>query len=309
MPQAARRHLTGIASLSDAEIEHLLVRAQSFTDDLARKPFYSDLLRGHTVMGLFFENSTRTRVSFEMAAKKLGADFITVDLDRSSLAKGETLMDTVANLDAMGPDALVIRHSEYGAPDYIARHVKCSVINAGDSWREHPTQALLDALTIRQAKGDIGGLTIAIVGDVSHSRVAASCMQLFARLGARVRVVAPPSLMPQKLLSGIETFTSLAEGLEDSDIVMALRLQKERMQEGLVESDAAFAEAFGLSHESLRFAKPDALVLHPGPINRGIEITDDLADDPSRSLILRQTANGVALRMAVLEFLLLGDSA
>ena len=300
----ARRHLTGISSLADAEIEQLLRRAQSFADDLDIKPFYSDLLRGRTVMGLFFENSTRTRVSFEMAAKKLGADFITVDLERSSLAKGETLMDTIANLDAMGPDALVIRHSEYGAPDYIARHVACSVINAGDSWREHPTQALLDALTIRQAKGRIESLRIAIVGDVSHSRVAASGMQLFTRLGAHVRIVAPPNLMPQKIPDGIETFTALADGIAGCDIVMTLRLQKERMQEGLIDSDAQYARDYGLSHDSLRAAKKDTMVMHPGPLNRGIEITDDLADDTERSLILRQTKNGVAVRMAVFDWLL-----
>ena len=226
------------------------------------------------------------------------------DEKTSSTSKGETFLDTVRNIDAMGPDALIIRHHEFGAPDYVAKRVKASVINAGDSWREHPTQALLDALTIRQAKGKLEGLHVAIVGDIAHSRVAASNMLLLTKMGAHVHAIAPPVLMPEKLPDGVTKFDTLADGLKECDIVMTLRLQTERMQGALIDSEADYFKQYGLTHDSIRSAKPDALVLDPGPVIRGVQMSDDLADDPQRSLILKQVSNGVAVRMAVLDLLL-----
>lgn len=294
-------HLTGIAALSDSDIRTILDRADHYADNKAD----NDLLRGRVIMTLFFENSTRTRVSFEMAAKRLGADVIDFETATSSLSKGETFLDTILNLNAMRPDAIIIRHHEYGAPDYVAKHVNCPVINAGDSWREHPTQALLDALTIRRAKGRIEGLTVAICGDVAHSRVASSNMRLLTRLGANVRVIAPDFLMPQKFpADGIQTFTSMEDGLPGCDIVMMLRNQKERMDAGRIPDDVAFHHQYGLTMERLNLAGPQALAMHPGPMNRTVEIADEVADHPERSLILEQVRLGVFTRMAVLDLLL-----
>lgn len=300
----SQKHLTGIGPLSYGDIRALLDRAAHYAHELEKGNFVSDALRGKIILSLFFENSTRTRVSFEIAAKRLGAEVINWDMEASSLKKGESFEDTVKNLNAMGPDAIIIRHSEYGAPDYVAKMVDCPVINAGDSWREHPTQALLDALTIEQARGGIEGLRVAICGDIAHSRVAHSNMILLRKMGADVHVIAPPALMPEKFpAEGIKAFGTLEEGLEDCDIVMMLRLQKERMQEGMIGADIEYFKKFGLTHERLAFAKPDALVMHPGPMNRGVEIADEVADDPLRSLILKQVASGVPTRMAVLEML------
>ena len=304
----SQKHLTGIAPLSHDDIHIILDRTSFYAEKIEVDRHYrTDTLRNHTVLTAFFENSTRTRLSFESAARRLGADIVNFETETSSLKKGETLMDTVLTLQAtVQPDALIIRHSEYGAPDYIARHVDCAVINAGDSWREHPTQALLDAFTIQGRKGRIEGLNIAICGDIAHSRVAGSNLILLPRLGANVRLIAPPALLPQKLPDGIASYSSMEEGLKGCDIVMMLRLQKERMQAGLINSDRDYFRQYGLTSARLALANRDALVMHPGPMNRGVEIADEVADDPQRSLILEQVYNGVPTRMAVLELLLAG---
>lgn len=300
----SQKHLTGIGPLSRDDIRVVLDRAAHYARELEKVDFVSDALRGKVILSLFFENSTRTRVSFEMAAKRLGADVVNWDIGASSLKKGESFDDTIKTLNAMRPDAIVIRHSEYGTPDYVAKLVDCPVVNAGDSWREHPTQALLDALTVEQAHGGIEGLKVAICGDIAHSRVANSNMILLRRMGASVHAVAPPALMPAKFpAAGVQAFESLEEGIRDCDVVMMLRLQKERMQEGMIGSDIEYFKKFGLTHERLTLAKPGASVMHPGPMNRGVEIADDVADDPTRSLILKQVENGVPTRMAVLEIL------
>ena len=298
-------HCTGIQNLTDADINAILSRAQDFADQINAGEKITPTLNGRIVMNLFFENSTRTRTSFETAALRLGAQIINWDVATSSAKKNESFSDTIATLAQYDPDAIVIRHSEYGAPDYVAKQVQCPVINAGDSWREHPTQALLDALTIRQTKGKIAGLNIAICGDVAHSRVASSNMMLLTRLGAHVRVIAPDFLMPEKFPSPtIEKFTSMDDGLPGCDIVMMLRNQKERMDASRIPSDIAFFNQYGLTADRLALAKPDCHVMHPGPMNRGVEIADDVADAPERSLILKQVRNGVPVRMAVLDLLL-----
>ena len=299
-------HLIGIDQLSAEEIRIILDLAHYYADRLDEKAFKPDILRGAIILSLFFEDSTRTRTSFEVAAKRLGADWVNIDIDTSSVKKGESLLDTVWTLNEISrPDAIVMRHREFGAPEFVAKHVSCPVINAGDSWREHPTQALLDALTIEQYKGDLKGLTIAICGDVAHSRVASSNMGLLTKMGAHVRVIAPELLMPKTFpAEGIETFTSMEDGLKDCDIVMMLRLQKERMEEGTITSEESYFAEHGLTLERLALAKKDALVMHPGPMNRGVEIADEVADDPQRSLILQQVRNGVPTRMAVMDLLL-----
>lgn len=302
------KHLIGIEDLSKEEIEIILDLADYYADRLDDREFKPDILRHSVVLTLFFEDSTRTRTSFEMAAKRLGADVVNMDVRTSSVNKGESLLDTIQTLNAMlRPDAMIVRHSEYGAPHFIAARVDCPVINAGDSWHEHPTQALLDALTIRRRLGKIEGLKVAICGDVAHSRVAASNIILLSRLGAKVHIVAPPALMPKSFpMPGVEGFETMKEGLKDCDIVMMLRNQMERMEAGLIKSEAEFFKQYGLTHEKLAYAKPGALVMHPGPMNRGVEIDGDVADDPQRSLILQQVRNGVPTRMAVLDILLKG---
>lgn len=300
-----QRDLTGIAPLTAEEIRALLSRAEYYANQMNDGFPPQDVLRGKVIFTLFFENSTRTLVSFEMAAKRLGAEVINWDADTSSLKKGESFSDTIQTLNAMGPDAIVIRHHEHGAPEFVARHASCPIINAGDSWREHPTQALLDALTLRQRFGKIEGLTVAICGDIAHSRVANSNMILLRKLGANVHVVAPAALMPGKFpAEGVKKFETMEDGLKGCDAVMMLRLQKERMQAGLINSEADYFRQYGLTLEKLAYAKPGAAVMHPGPMNRGIEIADDVADDPHRSLILQQVRNGVPVRMAVLEMLI-----
>ena len=263
-----------------------------------------DLLRGRTLINLFFEDSTRTRTSFELAGKRLGADVINMSVSTSSVNKGETLLDTAATLNAMNCDLLVVRHGDSGAPALLARKVDAAVINAGDGTHEHPTQALLDALTIRRRRGRLEGLTVAICGDVLHSRVARSNIFLLSAMGSRVRVIGPPTLMPADVERlGVEVFHDMREGLRDCDIVMMLRLQKERMTKGLIPSFREFFRFYGLDAEKLACARPDALVMHPGPMNRGVEIASDVADDPVRSLIKEQVEMGVAVRMAVLDLL------
>lgn len=301
-------HLLGIEALDKQEIDIILDLADYYADRLDDRAFKPDILHGAIVLTLFFEDSTRTRVSFEMAAKRLGADVVNMDIRTSSMNKGESLTDTIQTLVAgVRPDAIVVRHSEYNAPRFISRLVNCPVINAGDSYREHPTQALLDALTIRRRFGRIEGLRVAICGDIAHSRVANSNMILLQKLGAEVRVVAPPFLKPEKFPApDIQAFDTMKEGLEGCDVVMMLRNQKERMEAGLIESEDAFYRDFGLTYEKLAYAKENAVVMHPGPMNRGVEINGDVADDKDRSLILEQVANGIPTRMAVLDLLLKG---
>ncbi len=300
------KHLISIPELSDSDIRALLDLGHEYAEALDKGDFKSDRLKGRVIVNMFMENSTRTRTSFEMAALRLNASLINWDAETSSLKKGESFSDTVRTLGAMRPDAIVIRSADYNAPHAVAQLVDCPVINAGDSWREHPSQALLDALTLERhfkTKG-LKGLTIAICGDVSHSRVAGSGMQMFSRLGANVRVIAPPFLMPNKFpVEGVGTFTSLEDGLPGCDVVMMLRNQKERMNEDLVPSDAAFYRQYGLTPERLALANKKAVVMHPAPMNRGVEISDEVADDPVRSLIFAQMQNGVPARMAILDLL------
>ena len=300
--------LIGIEDLSPDEIEIILDLADYYAERLDEREFKPDILRGAIILTLFFEDSTRTRVSFEMAAKRLGADVVDMDIRTSSVNKGESLVDTIQTLVAgVRPDAIVIRHNEYGAPKFIANLVDCPVINAGDSWHEHPTQALLDALTLRRHFGKLEGLRVAICGDIAHSRVASSNMILLRKMGAEVHIVAPPMLKPEKFpAEGIKAFDNMKGGLAGCDAVMMLRNQKERMTSGLIESDEAFYRDFGLTYEKLASAKPGAVVMHPGPMNRGVEIDGALADDKKRSLILEQVRNGIPARMAVLDLLLKG---
>lgn len=304
----SNKHLIGIQDLSTDEINIILDLADYYADRLDEREFKPNILNNRIVLTLFFEDSTRTRTSFEMAAKRLGADVVNFDLRTSSVSKGESLLDTIQTLSSMlRPDAIIVRHSEYGAPHFVSTIVDCPVINAGDSWHEHPTQALLDALTIRRRLGSIAGKTIAICGDVSHSRVAASNMILLTKLDANVRIVAPPALMPEKFpAEEIKSFDNMKDGLKGCDVVMMLRNQMERMQAGLIKSEAAFFEEFGLTKEKLAYANEGALVMHPGPMNRGVEIADDVADDKERSLILEQVRNGVPTRMAVMDILMKG---
>ena len=270
-----------------------------------RKPNKAlSLLQGRTVINLFFESSTRTRTSFELAGKRLGADVINMSVSTSSIKKGETLIDTAMTLNAMHTDVLVVRHSDSGAVKLLSEKVNCAVMNAGDGSHEHPTQALLDALTIRRRRGKLQGLTVAICGDVLHSRVARSNILLLHAMGARVRVIGPPTLMPSAIERfGVEVFHDMREGLKDCDIVMMLRLQTERMQGRFVPSIREYFHFFGLDREKLAIAREDALVMHPGPMNRGVEIDSELADDLDRSVIREQVEMGVAVRMACIDLL------
>jgi aspartate carbamoyltransferase catalytic subunit len=297
------RHLLGIEGLNRTEINALLDAAEAFFE-LSRRPVKkAPTLRGKTVINLFYEPSTRTRTSFELAGKRLSADVINISVSTSSAVKGETLLDTVKNLEAMQPDVIVLRHGASGAPHHIAARTKSAVVNAGDGLHEHPTQALLDAFTIRRAKGRIEGLTVAICGDIAHSRVARSNAHLLNAMGARVRFAAPYTLMPPHAEAlGAEVFHRIEPALEGADVVMMLRLQKERLSAALLPSLREFSRTFGLSPRRLDMAKPDAIVMHPGPMNRGVEIDPAVADG-SRSVILDQVEAGVAVRMAVLWML------
>lgn len=306
------RHLLGIAELAVEDIVQILDLADQHLA-LAQGPVKKlATLRGRTVINLFFEASTRTRTSFELAAKRLGADAVNISPSQSSTTKGETLLDTARNLDAMAPDVVVVRHDKGGAPHVLARHLRCAVVNAGDGQHEHPTQALLDASTIRRHKGRIDGLEIAIVGDLAHSRVARSNVIGLTRLGARLRLCAPRTLVPQGIeeLSGEESRARtrvvhrLEEALEGADVVMMLRVQSERTggEAPRFPSTREFSRTYGLSARTLEWARPDAIVMHPGPVNRGVELAADVADGP-RAVILEQVSWGVAVRMAVLELL------
>ena len=302
-PRFPHRHLLGIEGLSPLDIAALLDMAVAAVDVSRQVEKKRATLRGRTQINLFFEASTRTQSSFELAGKRLGADVMNMSVATSSVKKGETLIDTAATLNAMRPDIIVVRHSQAGAVHLLARKVDCAVVNAGDGAHEHPTQALLDALTIRRNKGRIEGLTVAICGDILHSRVARSNIILLSAMGARVRVVAPSTLLPAGIdRMGVEVFRDMRAGLKGADIVMMLRLQRERMNGAFVPSTKEYFRFFGLDEEKLRFAKPDALVMHPGPMNRGVEIDSSVADGP-QSLIREQVEMGVAVRMAVLEAL------
>jgi aspartate carbamoyltransferase catalytic subunit len=298
------RHLLGIEGLSPDEITLLLDRSESYVEQNRQVDKKQSLLRGRTIINLFFENSTRTRTSFELAGKRLGGDVINMSVQASSIKKGETLIDTAMTLTAMHPDVLVVRHPESGAVQLLSEKVDCAVINAGDGSHEHPTQALLDALTIRRRKEKLQGLLVAICGDILHSRVARSNIALLNTMGARVRVVAPRTLLPAEIERlGVEVFHDMAAGLKDVDIVMMLRLQTERMHGSFVPSIREYFRFFGLDYAKLAAAKPDALIMHPGPMNRGVEIDTAVADDIDRSVIREQVEMGVAVRMACLEVL------
>jgi aspartate carbamoyltransferase catalytic subunit len=297
------RHLLGIEGLSRPDIVALLNLAEDAIEVSRQVEKKRSNLRGRTQINLFYEASTRTQASFEIAGKRLGADVMNMSVAQSSEKKGETLIDTAMTLNAMRPDIIVVRHSQAGAAHLLARKVDCSVVNAGDGAHEHPTQALLDALTIRRNKGRIEGLIVAICGDVLHSRVARSNILLLGAMGARLRVVGPSTLVPRSLERlGVEVHHDMARGLDGADIVMMLRLQRERMSGALVPSSREYFHFFGLDEEKLARAAPDALVMHPGPMNRGVEIDSSVADGP-RSLIREQVEMGVAVRMAVLEAL------
>ncbi len=308
-----RKDLLGIEDLSVAEIQLILDTAETFRDINQRRIKKVPTLRGKTVINLFFEASTRTRTSFEIAGKRLSADTINIAAATSSVVKGETLIDTAHNLEAMAPDAIVLRHGASGAPHKIAQHVKASVINAGDGAHEHPTQALLDALTIRQNKRQLAGLKIAIIGDILHSRVARSDAYLLSKLGAHVWLAGPNTLLPHgfekqfaNAEGSVQFAANITEAITDADVVMMLRLQLERQAGGFFPSLKEYSIHYGLNLKRLSLAKPDAIVLHPGPINRGVEIESDVADG-TRSVILDQVANGVAVRMAVLYLLAGGE--
>ena len=306
-PQAASRlrgrHLLGIEELSPEEILLILDTAEAMRE-IAERPIKKvPTLRGRTVVNLFFEPSTRTRTSFEVAEKRLSADTLNVAIATSSVVKGETLVDTALNIEAMAPDMIVLRHSSSGACHLLARVCRSRIINAGDGMHEHPTQALLDAFTIRQHKGDLAGLEVAIVGDLLHSRVLRSNVLLLTRLGAHVRVCGPPTMIPPGIERfGVRVTTRVDEAVEDADVIMLLRIQLERMQGAFFPSLREYFQVFGMTEARVRRARPDAIIMHPGPMNRGVEIAPEVADGPF-SVILEQVANGVAVRMAVLYLL------
>ncbi len=306
-PILTSSHLLGIEGLSPIEITALLDLAEQYVTLNRTAEKKTALLKGRTLINLFFEASTRTQSSFELAGKRLGADVLNMSVKTSSVSKGETLIDTATTLNAMRPDILVVRHQDSGAAELLSRKLDCCVVNAGDGSHEHPTQALLDALTIRRRRKSFEGLVVAICGDVAHSRVARSNIQLLAKMGARVRLIAPRTLLPADAdRFGVEIFTDMKKGLAGADIVMMLRLQLERMSGAFVPSTREYFRFYGLDREKLAFAKPGALVMHPGPMNRGVEIDSDVADDIEVSLIQEQVEMGVAIRMAVLEALARG---
>ena len=299
-----QKHLLGIEPLSPVAISEILDLADSYVDLNRRADKHSGVLAGLTQINMFFENSTRTQASFELAGKRLGANVMNMAMQASSIKKGETLIDTALTLNAMHPDLLVVRHPHSGAVDLLAQKVNCSVLNAGDGQHEHPTQALLDALTIRRAKGRLHRLNIAICGDVAHSRVARSNILLLVKLENRIRLIGPSTLMPSGITNfGCEVFGDMKEGLRDVDVVMMLRLQKERMDGGFIPSEREYYHKYGLDGEKLAVTKKDAIVMHPGPMNRGVEIDGEIADDITRSVIQEQVEMGVAVRMAAMDLL------
>ena len=299
-----QRHLLGIEPLHPVEITAILDLAAEYATLNRSEAKHSDALKGLTQINMFFENSTRTQASFELAGKRLGADVMNMSMQSSSVKKGETLIDTALTLNAMHPDLLVVRHPNSGAVNLLAEKVNCAVLNAGDGKHEHPTQALLDALTIRRKKGRLHRLTVAICGDIAHSRVARSNLILLGKMENRVRLIGPPTLMPAGVAEfGCEVYDDMREGLQDADVVMMLRLQKERMDGGFIPSEREYYHRYGLDAEKLAHAKPDAIVMHPGPMNRGVEIDGTIADDINRSVIQEQVEMGVAVRMAAMDLL------
>ena len=298
------RHLLGIEQLAPDEITTLLDLADTYATDNRSGTTHRDVLADMTQINMFFENSTRTQASFELAGKKLGADVMNMAMGQSSLKKGETLIDTALTLNAMHPDLLVVRHPSSGAVDLLAQKVNGAVLNAGDGRHEHPTQALLDGLTIRRAKGRLHRLSVAICGDIAHSRVARSNIMLLGKMENRIRLIGPPTLMPAGIADfGVEVFDDMEKGLADVDVVMMLRLQKERMDGGFIPSEREYFHRYGLDATKLACAKPDAIVMHPGPMNRGVEIDGTIADDINRSVIQTQVEMGVAVRMAAMDLL------
>ncbi len=301
------KHILSMEDLSKADIYLILQTADSLKEISERSIKKVPTLRGKTIVNFFFEPSTRTRISFEIAAKRMSADTFSISASTSSIRKGETLIDTARNLMAMNPDVIIIRHSCAGAPQMLADHIDASVINAGDGIHEHPSQCLLDMMTVREKKGKIKGLTLAIVGDISHSRVAHSNIIGFSKMGAKVRVCGPSTMIPIGIEDiGAEVCGSVEEAIDGVDVVMALRIQKERQKDPLVPSFREYSTYFGITRHNIGAAKPDAMIMHPGPMNRGVELDSDLADG-SRSVILDQVTNGVAVRMALLYLILGGD--
>jgi aspartate carbamoyltransferase catalytic subunit len=303
-----RKDILGIKDLSVDEINLILETAESFLEISTREIKKVPTLRGKTVINLFFEASTRTRTSFEIAGKRLSADTVNITASTSSVVKGETLIDTARNLEAMNPDVIVIRHSAAGAPHLLARLVKQSIINAGDGAHEHPTQALLDMMTIKEKKGKIAGLKVAIIGDITHSRVARSNIYGLSKMGAQVVLAGPSTMLPRDIEQmGVQVYTKLEDAIIDADVVMMLRIQLERQKQNIFPSLREYSQHYCLNSRNIKLAKKDAIVMHPGPINRGVEISPDIADDPAYSVILDQVNKGVAVRMALL-YLLTGGS-
>jgi len=304
-----QRHLLGLEGVPAEEINAILDTAASFKEISDRDIKKVPALRGKTVINLFYEPSTRTRTSFEIAAKRLSADTVNISTSSSSTTKGETLADTARNLEAMRPDTIVVRHPSSGACHLLARHVSCPIINAGDGCHEHPTQALLDLLTIREHRGDVAGLTVAIVGDLLHSRVGRSNLHALRTLGANVRLVGPPTLLPVEFRAlGAELHTSLASGVRDADVIMMLRIQRERQGANFFPSVDEYSQYFCLNEQAVRLAKPNVIIMHPGPLNRGLEISSEVADGPY-SVIMDQVTNGLAVRMALLYLLIVRSKA
>ncbi len=301
----AHKHILGLDHLSVPDIEHILNTAESFKEISTRAIKKVPVLRGKTVVTLFFEPSTRTRLSFDIAAKRMSADTFSISASTSSTTKGETLADTARNIEAMMPDILIMRHPSSGACHYLARHLKTSVLNAGDGTHEHPSQGLLDLMTVKEHKGKISGLKVAIIGDISHSRVAHSDIIGFSKMGAKVFVSGPATLIPKRVEElGATVCSAIADAVKNADVVMPLRIQKERQNDPLIPSFREYATFFGITREVLQTARPDALLMHPGPINRGVELAPDVADS-AQSVILDQVTNGVAIRMALM-YLVLG---
>ena len=303
----AHAHLLGIEPLSADDITQILDLAENYVALNRSEAKHGDVLAGLTQVNMFFETSTRTQASFELAGMRLGADVMSMAMQASSIKKGETLIDTATTLNAMHPDLLVVRHPQSGAVDLLAQKVRCAVLNAGDGCHEHPTQALLDALTIRRAKGRLHRLNVAICGDIAHSRVARSNILLLGKMENRLRLIGPPTLMPAEIGKfGVEVYDDMRAGLDGVDVVMMLRLQRERMDGGFIPSEREYYHRFGLDAEKLAYAAPDAIVMHPGPMNRGVEIDGEIADDINRSVIQDQVEMGVAVRMAVMDLLAQG---
>ena len=299
-----KKDILGIKDLTVDEINLILQTAESFLEISTRKIKKVPTLRGKTIINLFYEASTRTRTSFEIAAKRLSADTINISSSTSSVVKGETLIDTARNLEAMNPDIIVIRHSAAGAPHLLASLIKQSIINAGDGAHEHPTQALLDMMTIKERKGKISGLKVAIIGDIEHSRVARSNIYGLSKMGARVVLAGPATMLPRNIEEmGVDVYTNLKDALIDADVVMMLRIQLERQKQSIFPSLREYSQHYCLNRNNIKLAKKDVIVMHPGPINRGVEISPDIADDPSYSVILDQVNKGVAIRMALLYLL------